>query len=110
MGELGNSIGAIVNNGEGTEEDRLDRVLQEVRKEVRGEVSAILGLAFWKAKIEEAERAHIGPVYDHRKGTGGAQEAREGCLREVDGKGKLIAQNVLPFLDGLFGNGSQGGP
>merc|ERR1712013_515973 len=106
MGELGNSIGAIVNNGEGTEEDRLDRVLQVVRKEVRGEVSAILGLAFWKAKIEEAERARISAVNDHHEDTGGAQEARDGCRREVEGKGKLIAQNALPFLDGLFGNGS----
>ena len=70
--ELGDSIGAIMNNGEGTEEDRLDRVRQEVRREVRGEVSAILGLAFWKAKIDKAERARIGAVNDHQEDTGGA--------------------------------------
>merc|ERR1712013_121898 len=76
--KLGNSVVTIMNSREGTAKDRLDRVRKEVRKEVRGEVSTILGLALWKAKINEAERACIGAVNDHSENMGWGPDRTEG--------------------------------
>lgn len=116
--DLGNSIDSIVHGGEGTEEDLLGEDLlllspirQDVRKEVRVKVSAILGLVVWKAKMDEDERVDIDAANDHSESEGRGRkkakvgivltrEAREGC-RDAS-KGKVIAENVLPFLDSIW--------
>ena len=108
--ELGHSIGAVMDRSERTEDDRLGRVRRIVRAEVRREVSAILGLAFWKARIDEAERAGVDAASGRRDNADAVltREAREG-RRGVAGKGREMAQNVLPFLDGLWGKRYGGG-
>ena len=85
---------------------------KEVREDVRGEVSAVLG-PFLKAKIDRAERALMDAAGNYGAVLGGgwkrdevdvvlARVARGGCRGK--GEGKLIAENVLSFLDGLWGS------
>lgn len=68
-------------------------------------------LAFWKAKVNEADEAGAGTASGHcetmgegrnraKVGVVSTWEAREGCRGA--GRGKEIAQNFLPFLDGLW--------